>query len=185
MARLPNLTDRAQVPEALRDAYDQVAALRGGAVSGPYGVLLHSPEVAIRAASLSNFVRWHSDLTPVQREIAVLTTARALNAAVMWAGHVRLGREAGVREDVITAIGQARDPGALQDEEAEIIRYVEQLVRGHRIDEDIFAALHARLGDVGIVDLSGLVGYYTFVGTVLNAFEIEPADGALLPEIGR
>ena len=186
MPRLPNLNDRSQVPETLREAYDQVAALRGGSVSGPYGVLLQSPEIAMRAAALGNFVRWHSDLTPEQREIAVLTTARATNAAVMWASHVRLGREAGVREKVIDVIGQNGDRSILSDEEAEIIDYVEQLMANHRVDNETFAALHARLGDVSIVDLTGLVGYYAFVGTVLNAFEIEPpVNGVRLPNVSR
>ena len=186
MPRLPNLSDRAQVPEALHEAYDQVAALRGGAVSGPYGVLLQSPEIAIRAAALGNFVRWNSDLTPEQREIAVLATARATNASVMWAAHVRLGREAGVREEVIDVIGQNGDRSALTEEEAEIIGYVGQLMTDHRVDKVAFSALHARLGDVSIIDLTGLVGYYAFVGTVLNAFEIEPpANGAQLPEVAH
>ena len=33
MPRLPNLTDRDSAPESLRDAFDQVAALRNGTVS--------------------------------------------------------------------------------------------------------------------------------------------------------
>ena len=52
MARLPNLLHREQLPEHLREAYDRVAGLRQGAVSGPYGVLLHSPELAERVAAL-------------------------------------------------------------------------------------------------------------------------------------
>ena len=46
MPRLENLVDRDRVPERLRSAYDEVAGERQGTVSGPYGVLLHSPEVA-------------------------------------------------------------------------------------------------------------------------------------------
>ncbi len=182
MPRLPNHTDRSQTPEALLDAFDSVAALRNGAVSGPYGVLLHSPEVAIRGAALGNYVRFKSTLTPEQREIAILTVARNFDAEVMWAGHVRLGRDAGVREEVIETIGRRGDLSGLSDEEADISRYVNELYSHNRISDGSFAALHARLGDQGIVDLTGLVGYYAFVGSVLNAFEIEPPEGgAVLP----
>jgi 4-carboxymuconolactone decarboxylase len=178
MPRLPNMTNRDDAPEALRDAFDQVAALRNGTVSGPYGVLLHSPELAITGAALGNYVRWRSDLTAAQRETAILTAARHFNAAVMWAGHVRLGREAGVREEVIDTIAARGDLTTLTDEEADIVRFVDELFANNRISDDTFAALHARLGDQGIVDITGLVGYYAFVGTTLNTFQLEPPAGS-------
>lgn len=178
MPRLPNLTERDDVPAELLDAYDEVTELRNGAVSGPYGVLLHSPQVALRGAALSSYVRFQSALEPHQREIAIMTVARHLDAAVMWAGHIRLGRQAGVREEVIDAIAQHRDLNALTVEEAEIVRYVRELFETNRIAGETFAALHDRLGDRGIVDLTALVGYYGFVGAVLNAFEIEAPEGA-------
>jgi 4-carboxymuconolactone decarboxylase len=178
MSRLPNLTDRTQLPEHLREAYDRVADLRQGTVSGPYGVLLHSPELAGRAAGLSNYLRWNSALTPVQREVAILATARELDAKVMWAGHVRLGREAGIPDATIDLIASRGDVAGLGEEEREIVAYVRDLLRTNRVSQPTFDTLRARLGDQGIVDLTGLVGYYAFVGTVLNAFEIEPSAGS-------
>ncbi len=178
MPRLPNLTNRADVPEELLGAYDRVAEQRNGTVSGPYGVLLHSEEVAVRGAMLGNYVRFQSALTPAQREVAILTAARELNAAVMWAGHTQLARDAGVPAHVVETIANRHDAAGAGEEEAEIIRYVRELHREHRISDETFEALHARLGDKGIVDLTGLVGYYGFVGAVLNAFEIDPPEGA-------
>lgn len=174
MARLPNMTNRDEVPSELREAYDRVAELRGGSVSGPYGVLLHSPEAAIRGAALSNYLRWNSAPSAVQRETAILTLAKHLDARVMWAGHVRIGREAGVREGLIEAIEAGVDASELPAEEGEIVRYVRELFETNRVSDGTFDALHARLGDQGIVDLTALLGYYAFVGATLNAFEIEP-----------
>lgn len=179
MPRLPNLTDRASLPESLHEAYDQVAGSRQGAVSGPYGVLLHSPELAVRGSALSNYLRWNSDLTPAQREIAVLETARHFDAAVMWAGHLRLAREAGVRDEVAAVVAHRRDLASLTVEEREIVQYVRELLGGNRVSAPTFEALRTRLGDRGIVDLTGLVGYYAFVGVTLNAFEVEPPAGAV------
>ena len=178
MARIPNLTEREEVPDELVDAFDRVAALRNGAVSGPYGVLLHSPDVAVRGAALGSFVRFESDLTPQQRETAVMTVARELDAAVMWAGHVFLARQAEVREQVIEVIQHRRLLDGLEPEEVEIITFVRELFSTNRVSPGAFAAVHDRLGDASTVDLTGLVGYYGFVGAVLNAFEIEPPEGA-------
>jgi len=178
MPRLPNLLNRDELPESLHEAFDTVAGSRQGSVSGPYGVLLHSPELAVRGAGLSNYLRWNSALTAVQRETAILAAAREYDAAVMWAGHVRLGREAGIPDSTIDLIANRGDATGLDEEAAEIVRYVRELLTTNRVSQSTFDALHARLGDQGIVDLTGLVGYYGFVGTILNAFEIEAAPGA-------
>src|SRR4051794_41070319 len=126
MSRLPNMLDRSQVPEPLQDAYDNVAGSRQGSVSGPYGVMLHSPELAVRGSALSNYLRWNSALTQRQRETAIMVVARHLDAAVMWAGHIRLGREAGIREEVIDVIANRKPLDSLAPEEAEIVRYARE-----------------------------------------------------------
>jgi len=178
MPRLPNMTNRDEVPAALVDAFDRVASLRNGAVSGPYGVLLHSPALAEAAAALGQYVRWNSALTPAQRETAVIVVARHMDAKVMWSAHARLAREAGVRDAVVDVVGHRGDPAALEADEAAIVRYVRELYEDNRVSPATFEALRALVGDQGIVDVTGLTGYYTFVGSVLNAFEIDPAPGA-------
>ena len=184
MTRLPNLTSRDDVPAELAETYDRVAELRGGQVSGPYGILIHSPELALRAAQLSRYVRWESDLTPGQRETAIIVAARELDAELMWNAHVRLARDGGVREAVIEAIGHRTGLDALADEEAAIVRYVRELFGANRVSDEAFEALRALVGDQGIVDLTGLVGYYVFVGFTLNAFEVPPPPGAEpLPDV--
>lgn len=181
MARLPNYIDRAALPAHLVEAYDHVAGERQGAVSGPYGILLHSPEMAERTAALGNYLRWNSALTPAQRETAILTAAREFEAEVMWAGHVRLGREAGVAEATIEAIARRDGPPVLDAEAADIVSYVRALLETNRVPAPAFEALRARVGDQGVVDLTGLVGYYALVGAVLNAFEVDPPAGATFP----
>ncbi len=58
------------------------------------------------------------------------------------------------------------------------VRFVRELLEMNRVSDTSFDALRTRLGDQGIVDLTGLVGYYQFVGAMLNAFEILPGEGA-------
>jgi 4-carboxymuconolactone decarboxylase len=186
MPRLPNLTDREQLPEGLREAYDRVAAARQGAVSGPYGVLLHSPELAERTAELGNYLRWNSVLNARQTETAVLAVAREMDAALMWDAHVRIGLKAGVPQTTIDVIAAEGALHTLEAEETAIIGYVRELLRDHRVQDATFEGVRSRLGDQGVVDLTGLLGYYSIVGHTLNAFEIEPPEGALrLPPRAR
>lgn len=177
MTRLPNLLDRDAIPAELVEAYDRVASFRNGAVSGPYGILLHSPELGERAAALGQFVRWNSDLTPAQRETAIITAARHWDAELMWGSHVRLAREAGVRDEVITTVGSRTSLDALGPGESAIVSYVRELLETNRAQPATFEALQSQIGDTGIVDLTGLVGYYAVVGFTLNAFEVPPPAG--------
>ena len=58
------------------------------------------------------------------------------------------------------------------------MRYVRELFADNRVSDESFEALRAIVGDQGIVDLTGLVGYYVLVGFTLNAFEVPPPAGA-------
>ncbi len=56
------------------------------------------------------------------------------------------------------------------------------LLREHRVSGEAFAALQARFGHEGLVDLTATIGYYAMIACALNAFAIEPTAGEpLLP----
>ena len=53
-----------------------------------------------------------------------------------------------------------------------------ELVTAGRLAEATFARAEAALGRQGLVELVGLVGYYTLVAMTLNAFEVPAPEGA-------
>ncbi|HUF92725.1 MAG TPA: carboxymuconolactone decarboxylase family protein, partial [Candidatus Limnocylindria bacterium] len=163
------IASKAEVPAGHGHVWDQIASSRGRVV-GPFSVLLHRPE-------LGAYIRFESMLTPVDRELAIIALARELDCQFEWAYHVIEARKAGVREDAITAIGEARLEG-LTPEEALVVRYVSLLFRRHRVDQPTFDALRARLGVDGLVELTATVGYYGMLACTLNAFDVTPEAGA-------
>jgi 4-carboxymuconolactone decarboxylase len=57
------------------------------------------------------------------------------------------------------------------------------LPKNHRVSDDIYERMRARWGDKGVVDLAGLIGYYSFVSVTLNVFEVPTLpDAKLLSE---
>ena len=60
-ARVPLISRRDEVAPEHRAAFDAIAESRGR-VAGPFSVLLHSPEVAKRAAHLGAYIRFESPL---------------------------------------------------------------------------------------------------------------------------
>ena len=181
MPRLPEITDRDQLPEEARHNYDLITARRGR-VSGPFAVLLNSPEVAGRLGHLGTYVRFESALSGVDRELAIIATAREFDCPYEWAAHVRLARQEGVREEAIQAVANRNPLDGLPDDEALIVRYCREMFREHRVSDSTFRAAQTRYGDRGVTDLTATMGYYGQIACVLNAFEITPAaDAPQLP----
>jgi len=173
MARIPIIEEKAQLPARHHPVFDRIAQSRGR-VAGPFAVLLHSPEVADRAAHLGAYIRFESALPPPERELAVITVAREMDCLYEWAAHAREARKAGVREEAIAAIRDRRAPAGLTADEAEVVEYARQLLRAHRVDEALFGRLQERLGLQGLVELTATVGYYAMIACTLNAFEVTP-----------
>ena len=61
--------------------------------------------------------------------------------------------------------------------DAGVYDYAVALHHGHEVPGPVHAAARAALGEQGLVELVGVLGYYTLVAMTLNAFEIGPPDG--------
>jgi 4-carboxymuconolactone decarboxylase len=182
MARVPLIATKDQLASEHHAAWDLIAQSRGQ-VAGPFGVLLHSPEVAKRAAHLGAYLRFESALSGEQRELAILATARATDCRYEWAAHVPLAKKAGVRSEAIAALRDRRAPVGLTPAEAEIVAYVTDLLRTHRVADGPFAAIRARFGTQALVELTATAGYYSLIASTLNAFDVQPESGAdILPD---
>lgn len=182
MARIPLIQQKEDLAPEHRPIFDGIAQSRGS-VRGPFGVLLHSPEIAGRTAHLGAYIRFESLLDRKLAELAVLAAARESNCRYEWAAHIALARQVGVREEAIAAIRNKEAPKGLTAEEAQVVSYVQQLLRSHRVSEATFHALRERLGTQSLVELTATVGYYGMIACALNAFEVEPpAGGDVLPD---
>lgn len=181
MARITQITDRSQVDAAHQGVFDSIAESRGR-VSGPFSVLLNSPEVAGRAAHLGAYIRFESALTAQQRELAIITAAREFDCAFEWAAHAPLAQDAGVRDAAVQAVADGAPLSELTDDEALIVGYGRELLREKRVSEPTFNAAKAAFGDKGITELTATFGYYGMLACALNAFEVQPpTDAPQLP----
>jgi 4-carboxymuconolactone decarboxylase len=180
MARLPNLT-RDQLKPEEQKFYDSIADSRGG-VRGPYGILLRSPDLAARVAHTGSYVRYNLALPETLRETIILATVREGKIQYAFSAHARLARQAGLSEDTIQAIARGTAPQGLSGDEEILVRYVQELLRQHKISDATFNAVRDRFGVQQTVEITALVGHYLSVGQILAAFEVDLPDGAT-PEI--
>ena len=114
----------------------------------------------------------------IEREIAIITTARTFDAEYEWSAHVLIAREVGVAEDVIDIVANRRPLSGLSEEHAVIVQFTRELLDDHRVSDAVFESVKKRFGDAGAVELTATVGYYSMIASVLNALEVMPAEGA-------
>jgi len=149
-----------------------------GTVRGPFSLLMHSPRLCESVLELSNYLREDNYISARTRELAVIATARERDCPYVWAAHAPAARKEGVPDTVISVV---RDKGALAGmpaKDADVIEFVRQIMRTHRVDQDVFDRMLAEHSLQGLVELTAVMGHYVFVTTVLNAFEMAPAEGA-------
>jgi 4-carboxymuconolactone decarboxylase len=171
MPRIPLVARAEDLPVAHRDVWGRIAQSRGRVV-GPFAALLHSPVLAGRTADLGTYVRFESTLPGAVRELVILSVARVFDCAFEWAYHVPEARKAGVSAATIQAVRGRRPPG--DRDEALVVDYVSQLLVTHRAEDGTVAALRARLGLEGVVELTATIGYYAMLACTLNAFDVRP-----------
>lgn len=168
--------DLAHLTDAQRRVADEVRAGRRGTVPANVVCWLPSPELARRAAALGEFVRYQTSLGPRLSELAILVVARHWNCAYEWAVHAGEALAAAVPAAVIDAVARGAPP-ELAGADAVVYEFTRELVRTGRVGDALHARAVAALGEVGVVDLVGVVGYYTLVAFTLNAGEVPAPHG--------
>jgi 4-carboxymuconolactone decarboxylase len=175
MSRLPDLRYEEMTAEQQR-VHDEIAAGPRGVVEGPLRVWLHAPELATHAQKLGAHARFRSLLPPPLSELAILVTAATWRSDFEWYAHARLAREAGIADDVIEAIRQGEKPSLADPKARAVYALTRELHRTRAVSDATYATAEAALGRAALVDLVGIIGYYTLVSMTLNTFRVPTPD---------
>src|SRR5579864_9334374 len=137
-------------------------------MDGPFNVLLRSPEMGDLAQQLGAQIRFHSSLPDRLKELAIVTTGRYWSAQYEWYAHKRLALRAGVSQSTIDAIAEGKRPLSMNPDEAVVYDFCAELLDTKQVSDQTFNAAKTRLGERGVVDLIGVMGYYHLVSMLLN-----------------
>jgi 4-carboxymuconolactone decarboxylase len=179
MARIALLKPEEMNAEQLAVHAAAVAGKRGRAPL-PLLAWLHSPELADRAQRLGEYVRYDTMLDPRISEVAILVVARYWTAHYEWAAHKREALCAGVSEATVAAIARGGHPEMALPDEQLVYEFAHALVTRHAVGDELFARATVAFGERGVVELVGVLGYYTLIAMTLNAFEIESGERELV-----
>ena len=178
--RFPKLSVEAMTA-AQREVAAEISAGPRGEVRGPFIALIHNAGLARRMQALGEHLRWGNKLPPPLLEMAVLFTARRWNCRHEWYMHEKLARKAGLDTRIFEAIAAGREPQGMSADEALVYKACGQAHATGRLDDDTFAALSARFGLDGVLDLLVLNGYYSAMAMVLNTAGMSLPDDAAPP----
>ena len=165
--RMPPL-ERAAMSEAQRKVADELAAGPRGGVKGPFIPLLRSPELMDRLQKVGEYLRFHSSLEPRISEFVMLIVSRQWTQQFEWAVHVPLALKAGVKAETVQSLADGRRPLGMASDEAMVYDFCVELAQNHGVSDATYRQALGRLGEGGLMDLLGLIGYFTTVSMVMN-----------------
>ena len=189
LARLPQVqrADLDAAGTAAFDTYVTPGTGYGSGLRGPIGIWMNSPELAQAMFDVRQRVRYESDRDQRLTELAIISTAREINNQYEYTAHEPLAIAAGLEQDIIDIVRFRRSFEGNQaiagfgETEQVIIKFAREVISEERVSSETFARAIDIFGEEGVMDLTGLIGYYSFVAITLKAFDVQrPAGSDLL-----
>jgi len=174
--RMPPLPT-AQLTDEQAQALAEFVAARGQP-TGPWIVLLRSPELMKRTRGLSDYLRFESVLPGYLREFVILMAARQWGQNYEWNAHFPLALDEGFSAEMAQAIAEGRRPDGMVEEEEILYDFCMELQRNHGVSDATYARAVERFGEQGVVETVSLVGYYTMISMILNTARTPLPAGA-------
>jgi 4-carboxymuconolactone decarboxylase len=171
-----------------RDLWDEITGGRRGSAAdltdargglvGPFNAMMHAPGLGRRVSELGEAVRFDASIDRRLLELAIVTVGAHWRSNFEFLLHGELALAAGVPVHVLDALARGDAPAFETEAEAVVHRFAAELLGGGRVDASTYGAAVETLGETGVVELVSLVGYYTLVALLLNAFEVPPPAGS-------
>ena len=169
--------DLDQLSAEQRAVADAIISGPRGGLRGPFEAWLRSPQLADRGQKLGEYCRFGTSLPRDLSEFAILLTGQHWKAQFEFWAHARLARDAGLPEDIIEAVRTGAVPEFRDGAQRAVHALVSEYFATNRVSEPTYRHAIAELGERGVVDLVGVVGYYCLVSMTLNVFDVALPTG--------
>lgn len=163
--------------------YDEVVYGPRGRLVGPLRAVIHSPDLAARWSRFGEFLRFSTCIPKRLNELAIIVVGRHWNSQLEFQIHSQAALDAGLEPAAVEAIRLADTPVFTELQDAEVYEFTRELIQTGGVSDKTHAAVTHRWGERGVVELTGVIGYYTMVCFTLNAHQIplpDKGEGPLL-----
>lgn len=177
----PIVLDEAALTDEQRRVHDAILSGPRGIVEGPLRVWLMNPGLADRAQALGAYCRYGTALPPELSELAIIMVGAHWRAGFEWAVHAPIALKAGVAPEVVEAVRRGERPAGLAPAAQAVFDVTDEMLRTKFVSDQTFARAGAVLGQTALIDLVGVLGYYTLICMTINAFAVPLPEGAADP----
>ena len=177
--RLPPLAPE-DMSDEQKEAVAAITAGPRGRIVGPFNVMLRSPEMMNRVQHLGEYLRFNCVLGERLKEMVILLTARNVSQPYEWNAHYPIALKAGLSKDIADAIGDGRRPSEMAEDEAVVYDFCTELFAGSlSVSDATFDRAVKAFGEQGVVEMTGVAGYYSLIAMMLNVGRTKLPDGAV------
>jgi 4-carboxymuconolactone decarboxylase len=154
--------------DAQKKAAEEITSGPRKELVGPFIPLLRSPEFMSRLQRVGEYLRFNTKLGSNISEFIILLIARQWTQQFEWYSHESLALKAGIKAETIKAIADMHRPSELTPDEEMIYDFVTELRLRQSVSDPVYAKIVGRFGEQGVIDITGLCGYYTLLGMMMN-----------------
>jgi len=171
MARLQIPTDDQLTPEQKEVVSEVLAGIRSS-VPKPVYAWMRNPEFARRAQKLGELLRFQTILAKHESELAILICGAHWASHYEWTAHRKIALEAGLDPKTIADLAAGREPFVRDEREEIVYQVASTLLRTRRLPDQLYGKGRDVLTERGMVELVGILGYYSLISLTINAFEL-------------
>ena len=178
--RMPPIPEH-QLTDAQREAKRDIEAGARGELRGPYWPILRSPGFLKSVHRVGEYTRYHCPLDHRINEMATLIGARAWTQQYAWNAHYGKALKAGLKAEIAHAIAEGRRPEGMAKDEETLYDFLTELLANKSVSDPTYAKAVAEFGEAGVIDILGIVGYYSMLAMIMNVARTRMTDGRPLP----
>jgi 4-carboxymuconolactone decarboxylase len=154
--------------------FDAIEVGPRGAVPWIFHLYLESPELAACVQELGAFCRYGTGLPRHLSELAILVVARHWGAEYEWRIHESEARKAGLSTEAIAAIRRGEKPHFDDADALLVYEFLTEYLAENEVPDALYERAVERLGRKGLVELAGILGYYSMLAMAIRIFRIPP-----------
>jgi 4-carboxymuconolactone decarboxylase len=143
-----------------------------GALLGPWSVWIQEPKVGEGTRVLLDAISTMGRLSDEVKQIAILAVGSRYKAAYEMYAHAAVGGRDGLSDEKMAAICAGQKPTDMTAEEAIAFNVAMALLDGGVLAAPTYDHAKSVLGQAALNELIQIVALYSFVSTILNAYDV-------------
>jgi alkylhydroperoxidase family enzyme len=161
-------TPLAEFEPALRERLEKL----WGTPPNLYRCLANHPRLVAAWSDFSRALRHDSRTPRALRELVILRGAQLMRSEYEWAQHLKMARNAGVRESQIAALANWKNSPEFDAKEKAALLLAEAVTRG-KVSDEVHAEAMRHFDHHDYVELSITAAFYAMVGRMLDAMGVQ------------